>query len=91
MKKFLRPPADSLRRGRVFRYDHAHVDVAAPALERGVGLVGGVGEHLRDLLGRVGDSDLKLDADEVPPKPLLRGTRSPTVESATSAPLREEL
>lgn len=48
--------------------------------------MGGVGEHLRGLLGRAGDSDLKLDADEVPPKPLLRGTRSPTVESATSAP-----
>lgn len=35
VKKFLRPPADSLRRGRVFRYVHAHVDVAAPALEKG--------------------------------------------------------
>lgn len=48
--------------------------------------MGGVGEHLRGLLGRAGDSDLKLDADGVPPKPLLRGTRSPPVGSATSAP-----
>lgn len=35
--------------------------------------MGGVGEHLRDLLGRVGDSDLKLDADEVPPEAVAEG------------------